>query len=106
VVADFASELLALDAAARLIVLGDFNAAPGSPSMEVLAASGLFDLVVTLAPTERYTYIYRGQGSALDHILVSPALRPDARCEIAHVNVEFSGSPSDHDAVTADLAWP
>jgi predicted extracellular nuclease len=106
VVADFASELLSLDASARLIVLGDFNAVAGSPSMEVLAAAGLLDLIATLPPTERYTHIYRGQGSALDHILVSPALRPDARCEVVHVNVEFSGSPSDHDPVAADLAWP
>lgn len=77
-----------------LLVLGDFNAAarsapqaarattPAGDDVDVLGIlehAGLRRLDDRLAPGERWTYAYRCRAEALDHILASPGLVPDAR---------------------------
>lgn len=64
----------------RLLVLGDFNATPevlgGVDVLGILQQAGLRSLLERLPPEERYTFVYRCQPEALDHVLASPALVP------------------------------
>lgn len=64
----------------RLLVLGDFNATPDARGdvdvLGIVAAAGLRPLDTRLPEAERYTFVYRCQAEALDHLLASPALVP------------------------------
>lgn len=101
----------------RLVVLGDFNATPdGLGGVDVLGrlqTAGLDNALARVAPPERYTYVYECRGLALDHVLLSPALRPRlAGLAVSRGNAGASrrreeapsalGS-SDHDGVVAYL---
>lgn len=110
VVQGFVAELLAVDPAARVIVMGDLNDFQFSPPLEVLKADGLLtDLVETLPVEERYTYIYDGNSQVLDHILVSAALL-DALDEfdILHINSGYDIEQrfSDHEVSLATFILP
>jgi len=106
VVADFVKQLLAANAEARVIVLGDLNDYEWSPPLATLKAAGLADLVETLAPAERYTYVFEGNSQVLDHILVSRALAAGAEYDVVHVTAEFADQTSDHDPEVARLLLP
>lgn len=99
--------------AAKLIVLGDFNAfefsdgwvdlagaivgAPAGPLNVVTptdAASSaepeLAILTRLLPETARYSYVYRGTAQAIDHVLISRNLVPHVRnYRIGHFNADF-----------------
>lgn len=64
----------------HLLVLGDFNATPevlgGVDVLGLLQQAGLRSLLERLPVEERYTFLYRCQPEALDHVLASPALLP------------------------------
>lgn len=104
----YAAHVLAADAEARLIVLGDMNTfefsrelgqtLPGSPP-------ALYQLLIQVPENERYSYNYEGNSQTLDHVFVSRALRPVAELDIVHLNVDFPALPgqtaSDHDPVIA-----
>jgi hypothetical protein len=96
VVARLAEDLLAIDPAARLLVMGDLNDFQFSSPLVRLGAAGLRTLVGTLPEGERYSYVFQGNSQALDHILVSPALGSAAH-DVVHVNAEFAEQTSDHD---------
>jgi endonuclease/exonuclease/phosphatase family metal-dependent hydrolase len=106
VVADFVRRVLDLDADAALVVLGDFNAAADSQALAPLVSAGLWNPIARIADVERYTHVYQGQGTALDHLFVSPVLIPGVELDLVHVNVEFAEAPSDHDPVLAEWDWP
>ncbi|RLJ00459.1 MAG: hypothetical protein DRP08_06555 [Candidatus Aenigmatarchaeota archaeon] len=106
VVNDFVDRILALDAHANVIVLGDLNDFQFSEAIsDTLAADALINLMSTLPITEQYTYIYDGNSQALDQILVSDNLFEDALVgfDVVHTNAEFVPGvrPSDHDPVVA-----
>jgi len=108
----YAAHLLAADAEARLIVLGDMNTfefsreldqtLPGSPP-------ALYQLLFRIPEKERYSYNYEGNSQTLDHVFVSRALRPHAELDIVHLNVDFPALPgrtaSDHDPLLARFRW-
>jgi predicted extracellular nuclease len=90
--------LLAADPDARVIVLGDFNAFYFEPELTGLEADGrLFNLHRSLPEEARYTFVFEGQGQALDHVLVSEAAREGSVVEILHLNAGRLSSASDHD---------
>ncbi|WP_024875517.1 endonuclease/exonuclease/phosphatase family protein [Saccharomonospora piscinae] len=97
VVRDFVGELLAVDRRANVVVAGDLNDFPFSPTLATLTEGGaLRSLVDTLPPDERYSYVFEGNSQVLDHILVSAAPhRVDY--DVVHVNAEFADQASDHD---------
>jgi uncharacterized repeat protein (TIGR01451 family) len=107
VVNDFVDAILALDADANVIVMGDLNDFQFStPISDTLAADVLTNLVNTLPVEERYSYLYDGNSEVLDQILTSDHLFDDAFVDYdaVHVNAEFAFSysrPSDHDPVVA-----
>ncbi len=99
------SRLVKAGPQARVIVLGDFNDSEYSGSLKLLAGP-LVNLTERLSPEERYTYVYRGNSQALDHILVTRALADHAEYEVVHINAEFAGAASDHDPVVARFTFP
>jgi predicted extracellular nuclease len=108
VVAGFVGQILAIDANAKVIVLGDLNDFDFSSPLGILEAAGVTPLADTLAPGERYTYVFEGNSQALDHILVSGSLLIGAMAEydVVHVNAEFADQASDHDPEVARLLLP
>ncbi len=101
VVNGFVDDLLALDASAHIIVLGDLNDFQFSAPLIALEGSVLTDLVDTLPAAERYTYIYDGNAEVLDHILVSDDLADNVAYDfdVVHLNAEFPevDRVTDHD---------
>ncbi|MFJ5925767.1 endonuclease/exonuclease/phosphatase family protein [Kitasatospora sp. NPDC092948] len=95
----FIAKLEAADPDARIVSLGDFNDYQFSPAMQTLTKDGVLrDLVNTLPANERYSYVYQGNSQVLDHIMVSPAFKPQqTRYDVVHINSEFAVQASDHD---------
>jgi len=136
--ANLVQSLQAEDPAARIISVGDYNAfdvndgyvdvigtvigAP-TPSEQVVLASpdlvepNLVDLAGSLAPAEKYSYVFEGTAQVLDHILVNAgAAARMTRVHYGRFNADFpeslrfTGSRaerlSDHDVPVAYFAFP
>lgn len=104
IIHNFAADLLACDRQAALVVLGDMNDLPGSKTLKALKGDGLLhNLIEDVAPELRYTRRHGAQAQALDHILVSPALRSGATVRIVHLQRPAEAAISDHDPVLATL---
>ncbi len=110
IVNNFVGQILALDANADVVVLGDFNDFEFSTAVNALKGSALIDLMETLPKPERYTYVFEGNSQAIDHILVTAHLANTAAIEydVVHVNSEFTTAAraSDHDPHVARLTLP
>ncbi|MGX9962382.1 endonuclease/exonuclease/phosphatase family protein [Roseomonas sp. F4] len=102
----FVDDLLAADADANVVVLGDHNEFEFEEPMQALAGDGapLVNLTETLPPLERYSYNFDGNSQSLDHILVNAGLAGDTRFDAVHVNSEFAEQASDHDPLLALIA--
>ncbi|MFB9923569.1 endonuclease/exonuclease/phosphatase family protein [Amycolatopsis halotolerans] len=93
----FVAQLLGADPRANVVVAGDLNDYQFSPALAKLTSGGLLkDLIATLPPAERYSYVFEGQSQVLDHILASAAPR-GVDYDVVHVNAEFADQASDHD---------
>ncbi|MGB3655489.1 MAG: CHRD domain-containing protein, partial [Rivularia sp. (in: cyanobacteria)] len=98
--------ILAEDADANVVVLGDLNEFEFVSPVEILAES-LTNLTETVSENERYSFNFQGNSQSLDHILVSDNLADNAEFDIVHVNSEFadtSAKASDHDPLVASLS--
>ena len=107
VVNDFVDSILAVDANANIVVLGDLNDFQFSNPMNTLRAGGvLHPLVDTLPISERYSYDFQGNSQAIDHILVSSGLfRTIFQYDVVHVNSEFAPQASDHEPQVAYFSF-
>lgn len=107
IVHGFAADLLAIDPQAAIVLLGDLNDVPGSKTLKLLKGDLFHNLLDDLPRGDCYTRRHGGEPQALDHILVSPALRRRATARIPHLNSDAApGQPdpaSDHDPVVATL---
>ena len=98
IVNDFVDQILAADANANIVVLGDFNDFEFSTALTTLKGGVLHALIETLPEAERYSYVFEGNSQALDHVLVSSNLfNKPFEYDIVHVNSEFAAQASDHD---------
>ncbi|EHR63620.1 endonuclease/exonuclease/phosphatase family protein [Saccharomonospora cyanea] len=96
-VRDFVDELLSVDRKANVVVAGDLNDFPFSPTLRELTRGGeLRSLMDTLPPSERYSYVYEGNSQVLDHVLISGGPRR-VSYDVVHINAEFADQASDHD---------
>ncbi|MDH3588518.1 MAG: lamin tail domain-containing protein [Gammaproteobacteria bacterium] len=83
----------------KVIVLGDVNEWSYETPMEILTGSPAFvlnNLTQTLPAVEGYTFIFEGNSSPLEHILVSNSLTGTAY-DIVHTDIEFPNPATDHD---------
>jgi predicted extracellular nuclease len=109
IVHDFIAGKLAADAGARIVTLGDFNDFSFSAPLRTLTGEATGAPILTslatalLPPEERYSYVFEGNSQALDHILVSASLMPDAQFQSVHINAEYADQVSDHDPNIASL---
>ena len=105
VVKGFVQSILALDANANVIVLGDLNDFEFSNPIMLLKEAPLNALIETLPAAERYTYVYEGNSQAIDHTLFSNSLfaRPFVY-DVVHVNSEFYNQVSDHEPQVVRIA--
>jgi predicted extracellular nuclease len=107
VINDFVDSILALDADANVVVLGDLNDFQFSPPLATLKDTVLTNLVDTLGLNERYSYIFDGNSQVLDHILVSDAIAAlvDLFYDSVHVNADFAAANrhTDHDPQVANF---
>jgi predicted extracellular nuclease len=103
VVAGFVEDVLARDRKANVVVLGDLNDFEFSETLDILEDGGLTNLMETLPPWERYSYVFEGNSQTLDQILVTKPLTSKAEYDSVHVNAEFPDQASDHDPQVARL---
>nr|MBA3486509.1 endonuclease [Lysobacter sp.] len=96
-------EILAVDPAARIAIVGDLNEPETAPAVALLARPPLLNLIEQVPDERRYTYNFEGGSEALDHLVVSAALAASAEVDIVHLNTDCAESRriSDHDAVVA-----
>jgi predicted extracellular nuclease len=108
VVAGFVRSLLAADAQASVVVLGDLNDDESSATLKALERAPLVNPALRLPRADRYTHIYQGEARMLDHALVSPALaaRAEPMIDAVHVNAAYAEAASDHDPVLLRLSLP
>lgn len=101
----FVDSLLAVDANAKIVVIGDLNDFEWSSAMTTLKGAVLHSLVDGLAANERYTYNQDGNAQAMDHVLISDWLNAHGSpvFDIIHVNSEFADQLSDHDPLLLRL---
>jgi hypothetical protein len=100
VVNTFVGNLLALDAQARVFVIGDMNDYQFSAPLATLKGSLLTNLVENLSAAEQYTYVFDGNAEVLDNFLVTGRLLTyNHRFDIVHMNAEFAAEyqVTDHD---------
>lgn len=103
-----------------LLLLGDINATPevigGVDVLGLLQAAGLTSLHERLPVAERYTYVYKCRGEALDHMLASSTLLPAVRrVAVSRGNAGATGRlelmpdsalrSSDHDGLVVYLGF-
>ena len=110
VVNAFVDDILALDPAANVIVMGDLNDFQFSAPVNTLEDNVLNNLIETLPATEQYTYQYEGNLQALDHILVTDNLFNSflSGVDVVHGNAELDTDLrfTDHDPVVAQFTFP
>lgn len=108
---------------AGVLLIGDFNSDSREAPMLELGRAGWLDLLDTVADEERYSYVFEGRASLLDHALATPAVAEALRsASIWHINADepsfrshhldnppeqYRPDPfrcSDHDPIVLDLA--
>jgi uncharacterized protein len=104
---DFINDIVSADANAEIVVMGDLNDFEFSDTVSILKGTPgiLEDLIDTLPPAERYSYVFEGNSQTLDHILFSTPLF-NAHLfdyDVVHVNSEFADQASDHDPQVARI---
>ncbi|NDY95869.1 endonuclease/exonuclease/phosphatase family protein [Wenzhouxiangella limi] len=107
-VLDFAAGLNT-DRRDRLVVLGDLNDHWFSEPLSILTGDKTVPLhnpVTDLPSRERFTYIFQGNAQAIDHILVSQALKPATELALIPINSLNPRQAADHDPLVVKLHLP
>jgi endonuclease/exonuclease/phosphatase family metal-dependent hydrolase len=84
------------------VVVGDFNATPAAPELDVLRAAGYESVLGADAPGTAHNFTGRLDGNRIDHVLVKPG---EWQVDAARVvtTPRRRRLPSDHWPVVADL---
>ncbi len=93
----------------RLIVLGDLNDHWFSKPLGALTSDSavpLVNLIDSKALNERFTYVFQGNAQAIDHILVSEALKASTQLGLLPINSLDPRQAADHDPLVARLFLP
>jgi predicted extracellular nuclease len=96
---------LAVDPAAKIAVVGDFNGFTWENAIKALTNGGkLQDLNILLPEEERYSYMFDGNQQQIDHIIATTNLLQVAEFDNVHLNAQQPDNlqlSTDHDAVIA-----
>ncbi|NET03137.1 MAG: hypothetical protein F6K16_00060 [Symploca sp. SIO2B6] len=107
---DFVDGIIAEDADANVVVLGDLNTFEFTDTLSTLAGEGdeqvLTNLVSTLDDDVANTFNFQGNSQVLDHAFVSNSLLEGAEFDIVNLNIDFAEQASDHDPIIARLNLP
>ncbi|HEU4578214.1 MAG TPA: endonuclease/exonuclease/phosphatase family protein [Polyangiaceae bacterium] len=106
----------------ELLLIGDFNSDSREAPLLELQRAGLSDLFASVAPWDRYSYVFDGRATQLDQALATPALAAAlVRAQIWHIDADepewldyhLDNPPgsyrpdarrcSDHDPILVDL---
>ncbi len=94
---------------AGVIIAGDLNDRPDSPTLAAVLGEGddaLVDLTRLLPESERYTYLFRGHPEVLDYIIVSQDLARDAvPTSVRAVHGPDAEQASDHFPFVVRFRW-
>ncbi len=94
---------------ANVIVLGDINDTPQSPTAKVLTRT-LVNTSTQIAPNDRFTYSFRGMREMIDQIFLSPVLASQATTKTFNLNISDNRKnvdrASDHNPVLTILNLP
>jgi uncharacterized protein len=104
----FVKQIMAANANANVVVLGDMNDFEFSNPLKALKGDILTNMIEELPQNERYTYVFQGNSQVLDHILVSNHLKANTEVDIVHLNAEFAeehGRASDHDPIMIKVSF-
>ncbi|ETX27303.1 choice-of-anchor I family protein [Roseivivax isoporae] len=98
--------ILADDADANVVVLGDLNTFEFTDELaEDLPGAGADKVLTNLADIaegdEAYSFNFQGNSQALDHIFATAGLTAGAQVDYVHVNTDFVNFASDHDPLVA-----
>ncbi len=107
----FVDSIVAADANANVVVLGDMNDFYYSKTLKALEGSGsdkvMSNLIDKLPANDRYTYFFNGVSQVLDNALVSLPLADKAAFDILHLNTKLkknsTGYASDHEGILMRL---
>jgi VCBS repeat-containing protein len=101
---DWMEAYLAANPDAQFVVAGDFNAFQYERSLTLLEQGGLLtNLAGQLDPTDRYSFVFDGNGQMIDHMLLSRSLVDGAQYDAVHLNSGQLVRPTDHDALVARI---
>ncbi len=126
---NYVDGLLAVDANARIVVLGDMNEFQFEEPMQVMMGTAsisnynvvgssasaatatytaggtavLSDLGSTLPANEQFDYVFDGNSQTLDHVLVSKSLATGAQFDVVRINADFADQTSDHEPLVASF---
>jgi predicted extracellular nuclease len=95
--------VLAEDAAARILVVGDFNDFDQSPPLLAMTTGEgqLSNALAQVPAGGRYSFVFGGASQLIDGILLSPAALADlVAVDILHVNADYPAG------WTSDLSTP
>lgn len=101
VIQGFIQSILTCDPTANIVIAGDYNDFQFSAPVSILVSTtpALTVMNTTLPSQERYSYNFKGNSQALDHISVSANLFNNTSpvYDTVHINSEFFDQVSDHD---------
>ncbi|WP_291298848.1 endonuclease/exonuclease/phosphatase family protein [Elioraea sp.] len=115
VVYQYVADILAADANAAVMVLGDLNEFDWEDALDIVTGRAAGEQIMfnmfeeQFAEGERYEYVFDGNHQVLDHVLVTAALRPITVFDPIHVNSQWAvndpGRSSDHDPAVAAISF-
>lgn len=106
---DFVDSIIAKNADAKIVVMGDMNDFQFSSPVQALQGDALVNMVDHLDKSEQFSYSFNGNAQVLDHILVSKNLVADTAVDIVNINSYFGkqdkiNKHSDHDPIMVKIA--
>lgn len=90
---------------ANTIIAGDCNAMPHERPLQILTGESRMNLAKNLENGDYYTYIFKNNPQAIDHIIVNYDLAKEPNAVAVHVNTSepYWDRGSDHDPATGTL---
>ena len=96
--------IVADDAEANVVVLGDFNTFENTDEMTEDLQGGADPVLINLqsvAIEREFSYNFQGNSQNLDHVFATEGLASVSRFDVVNVNDEFVSPASDHDPILA-----